>query len=270
VNKLIRRVLTGTIVLVGMSAIIVGTSSTARAFVLENDFDGDNAWLVANGSSPVSTDPNWEFGWFRTYDPDENPDNTFLYSGIEAGDYSKPDVTLNTWFITKEIVPLENGAEISFDTKQFLPEYLRPNRLEVRYNITGSCRLQDDQPAACEDVKADGLQTPELAATVGDFTYQFLQDDGTPLVINPGLKPEAYPNAWTRFTGRVSGLTQPASGRIGFRYFVPKASLSQSNASYIGIDNLRYETPVPTPALLPGLFAIGCKSWRKRKHQTIV
>jgi hypothetical protein len=270
-NKLIRRVLTGTIVLAGMGAIVVGTASTARAFVLENDFDPNNGkpFWRGNASAPASTQPEWKYGWVSTYDA-ETPDNIYLASGLEAGDYGEPNVTLSAWLFTSEIVPLENGAEISFDTKQLLPEYLRPNRLEVRYNITGSCRFQDDQPTDCKAIdKVEGIQTHEFAATVGDFTYQFLKDDGTPLVINPGLIPEAYPNTWTRFTGRISGLTQPASGRIGLRYFVPEASLSQNNASYIAVDNFRYQTPVPTPALLPGLLAIAWKNHRKRKHQAI-
>jgi hypothetical protein len=271
VNKLIRRVLTGTIVLAGMGTIVVGTASTASAFILENDFEPNNGkplFWKGNASAPASTQPDWEYGWVSTYDA-ETPENIYLASGFEAGDYDKPNVTLSTWLLTSEIVPLENGAEISFDTKQLLPEYLRPNRLEVRYNITGSCRFHDEQPANCEAVAADGLVTPELAATVGDFTYQFLKDNGTPLVINPGLTPEGYPDSWTRITGRISGLNQPAFGRIGLRYFVPEASLSQSNASYIGIDNFSYQTPVPTPALLPGLLAIGWKTWRKRKQQAI-
>jgi hypothetical protein len=273
VNKLTRQILTGTIVFAGMGTIVLGSASTARSFVIENDFTLNNGKFIlrGNASSPASTQPEWEFGWVWQ-DDTEISGNTFLASGLEAGDYNQPDVTLSTWFITNEIVPLENGAEISFDTKQLIPEALRPNRLEVRYNITSSCRFQDEQPANCGDVAPDGLLTPELAATVGDFTYQFLKDDGTPLVINPDLIPEAYPNTWTRFTGRISGLTQPASGRIGFRYFVPKAALSQSNASYIGIDNFKYQTPpesVPTPAMLPGLFVIGYKTWRKRKHQAI-
>jgi hypothetical protein len=273
VNKLIRRVLTGAIVLSGMGTIVVGTASTASAFIIENDFTLNNGKFIlrGNASAPASTQPEWEFGWVWQ-DDTEIPDNTFLASGLEAGDYNQPDVTLSTWFITNEIVPLENGAEISFDTKQLIPEALRPNRLEVRYNITDSCRYQDEQPADCESGAPVGILTPELAATVGDFTYQFLKDDGTPLVINPDLTPEAYPNTWTRFTGRISGLTQPASGRIGFRYFVPEAALSQSNASYIGIDNFKYQTPpegVPTPAMLPGLLALGWKTWRKRKHQAI-
>jgi hypothetical protein len=262
-----------------MGAIVVGTASTARAFVIENDFDSGKVFWTGNASAPASTDSEWQYGWVSRYEPGTpatlttpaTPDNIFLFSGIEAGDYNQPNVTLSTWFVTSEIVPLENGAEISFDTKQFFPTELpRPNRLEVRYNITGSCRFQDDQPADCKDTKADGIQTHEVAATVGDFTYQFLKDDGTPLVINPDLTLKDYPNSWTRFTGRISGLTQPASGRIGFHYFVPKASYSeQSNASYIGIDNFHYQTPVPTPALLPGLLAIAWKNRRKRKHQAI-
>ncbi len=37
-----------------------------------------------------------------------------------------------------------------------------------------------------------------------------------------------------------------------------------------GIDDVRYVTAVPTPALLPGLVGIGLAAMRKRKNQTIV
>jgi hypothetical protein len=196
----------------------------------------------------------------------ETEENRFWLSGFQAGATFEPDVTISTWFISP-IVPLENGAEISFDTRQLQPDFA--NRLEVRYNLTGSCRFQDQEPPGCAPRDGDGLLTLADAATVGDFTYQFLKDDGTPLVINPELEPNGYPNTWTKFTGRITGLTQPAEGRLALRYFVPEAGYYQKNSSSIGIDNFRYQTPVPTPALLPGLLAIAYKTHRKRKPQAI-
>jgi hypothetical protein len=303
VNKLVRQVLTGTIVLVGMGTIVLSFTGAAKAFVLEDDFqstaDIASLWWKGNSSTPslpteaptapLEGDPDYDIkkerydiekayydwyqarglyaGWAYNKEPIDDPTaNGFWFSGFTAGPAYEPDVTINTWFISP-IVPLENGSEISFDTRQLQPDIA--NRLEVRYNITGSCRFQDEQPPECIDREGDGLVTPELAITVGDFIYQFLNEDGTPLVVNPELQPNGYPNEWTRFTGRINGLTQPTSGRLAFRYFVPEASFSQINGSVIGIDNVRYQTPVPTPALLPGLFAISWKTWRKRKHQAI-
>jgi hypothetical protein len=123
VSKLIRRILTGTIVLAGMGAIVAGTALTAKAFVLEHNFDTDesrSSFWKGNASAPASTQPDWESGWNAWYYP-ETPDDVFYVTGIEAGDYDKPNVTLSTWLITGEIVPLENGAEISFYTTGLFP-----------------------------------------------------------------------------------------------------------------------------------------------------
>jgi hypothetical protein len=321
VSKLIRRILTGTIVLTGMGAIVLSSTDAAKAFVLEDDFEStaDTApsWFLGNSSAPSllsvkapkapkapeEGDPNYDiekakydiekakydiekakYDWYKANglyngwgyakeivgEPQENPDNniinSFWLTSFAAGATFEPNVTISTWFISP-IVTLENGAAISFDTKQFQPGIA--NRLEVRYNLTGSCRSQDQDPAECAPRDADGLLTLADAETVGDFTYQFLKDDGTPLVINPDLEPNGYFNEWTRFTGRINGLTQPTSGRLAFRYFVTEAGYYETNSSAIGIDNIRYQTPVPTPALLPGLLAIAYKNHRKRKHQAI-
>jgi hypothetical protein len=321
VNKLIRQVVTGTIVLAGMGTIVIGQALESEAFALEEDFryeivtnesgqqflaDSyfDRGWIIGNGSypgfptqppqPPNSDDPEYErkqqeyqrkqreydnyqayaaiFGW-QLNNADELSNNPYLNASFLAGAFYEPDVTISAWAISP-IVALENGAELSFDTRQLAyrfgdePESVYPNRLEVRYNTTGSCRVNDSSSPECEG-SSGGTRELNDALTVGDFTYQFLNNNGTPLVINPDLVPDGYPNVWTRFTGRISGLTQPTFGRIGFRYFVPEAGLNQTNASNIGIDNIRYQTPVPTPALLPGLFAIGWKTWRKRKYQAI-
>jgi hypothetical protein len=321
VSKLIRRILTGTIVLAGMGAIVFGQGLEAKAFLLEEDFSYeivtdesgqqffansmfDRGWTIENASypalpgspptSPQENDPDYatkikeynrkrqeydfyqsygaKFGWTLNGGPGDgiSTDNTYLATGFLAGALFEPDVTISTWAISP-VVALENGAELSFNTRQQAyrfsdkPDAVYPNRLEVRYNTTGSC-----SSASFECSSADGgIRELYEALNLGDFTYQFLNDDGTPLVINPDLEINGYPNKWMRVTGRISGLTQPASGRIGFHYFVPEASLSQNNASYIGIDNIRYQTPVPTPALLPGLLAIAWKNRRKRKHQAI-
>jgi hypothetical protein len=268
-NKLGRRFLMGSIALAGMGTIVLGQALEAKAFLLEEDFRyeiGTNesgqqfladsyfnrGWIVSNGSYPSfptqppnPDDPEYArkqreydnyqafaaiFGW-QLNDADGLSNNPYLNASFAAGAFYEPDVTISAWAVSP-VVALENGAELSFDTRQLAyrfedePNAAYPNRLEVRYNTTGSCPANPD----CVDSNSSTRELND-ALTVGDFTYQFLNNDGTPLVINPDLTPDGYPNAWTRFTGRISGLTQPTTGRIGFRYFVPKAGLDQTNAS---------------------------------------
>jgi hypothetical protein len=274
---MMRNFLQGAIVVVG-GIFIVGLAPKVNAFTLEEDFNQESSvfWRTNASAPPLPKpgDPNpedyyidWRFGWLSFYETD--PNDSFMMSSAAAAAYRQPDTVISTWLISREIVPLVNGAEISFDTKQFFPDvYPRANRLEVRYNVTGSCRTQDKEPPTCEEREGDGLLTPEDSKTVGDYTYQFLKDDGSPLVINPDLLVDGYPDTWTKFTGRISGLTQPAFGRIGIRYFVTEASFTkQSNGSFIGVDNIQYNTPIPTPAMLPGLIGLGIGAIRKRRQQ---
>jgi hypothetical protein len=141
VNKLIRQVFTGTIVLVGMSTIVLGQALEAKAFLLEEDFryeigtDGflansyfNRGWIIANSSYPSFPEspqmPNYDiyqayasiFGW-DLKDADVLSNNPYLSSGFLAGAFYEPDVTISAWAVSP-VVALENGAELSFETRQ--------------------------------------------------------------------------------------------------------------------------------------------------------
>lgn len=128
--------------------------------------------------------------------------------------------TISTWAMSP-VINMQNGDTYSFYTRTVdAPAF--PDRLEVRRSGAG----------ASTNVGA-------TANDVGDFT-NLLQS------VNPGLTVTGYPNVWTQFSGTISGLAGPTSGRLAFRYFVTAGGPSGANSDYIGIDNFRY-TPIPEP-----------------------
>jgi hypothetical protein len=76
----------------------------------------------------------------------------------------------------------------------------------------------------------------------------------TLLTVNPTLSTTGYPTSWTQFTGTVSGLAGPTTGRFAFDYDVPNGGPAGTNSFRIGIDTVTF-TATPEPAL--GLVVIG-------------
>jgi hypothetical protein len=75
-------------------------------------------------------------------------------------------------------------------------------------------------------------------------------------------------NGWTNFSAPLSlgALTSP----VTFRIYGYNATSNNGNASQFSLDNVSLGggiNPIPTPALLPGLFALGAGALRKRKQR---
>jgi hypothetical protein len=306
VNKLIRRFLTGTISLAGMGAILAGSASTAKAFVFEEDFEfaytrdasgqitgfepntfATNGWFFAELSDPSSGLSSWftsnslfELNAERTYsipNPDD-PGNFIPVKGEQLFNESLQANTGKSWLaadpfgvaeaqyvpgqpwvlgtinglVISPLLELRNGAEISFFTRSVTVSNLIPTPLPY----------------------ADNLQVL-LSKLDPDLDPDAVTFDQPIFSINPDQIPTeqgGYPTNWTQYKLKVDGLDQPTQGRIAFQYYVTDAGPGRPNGQLIGLDTFSYNTDpeaVPTPALLPGLFAIGWKTWRKRKHQSI-
>jgi hypothetical protein len=299
VNKLIKRVLTGTIVLAGMSATVFGLAMQAEAFSFNEDFEfeigkdtegnllyqvntlADNGWLTANFSTPPadasvnpfftsltylkpelnldrvpvagftweqllneSLAPNTGKTWLAAdYQSVAPPTQEFTGGNWEAG-------TIDSWLVSP-LLPLQNGAEISFFTKA--------------WTQTEATRGPNYLPSA------ENLEVRFSTIEVGEFDF----NSNTLLALNPNQVPTeqgGYPTTWTQYKTTINGLAQATQGRLLFRYFLTDGGPGRPNGNLIGLDTFSYNTDpeaVPTPALLPGLFAIGWKSWRKRKDQAI-
>lgn len=75
------------------------------------------------------------------------------------------------------------------------------------------------------------------------------------LTINPTLATTGFPNVWTQFTGVVSGLTAPTTGRFAFNYEMPNGGPSGPNSQYIGIDDVEH-IPAPATQRITGILGL--------------
>jgi hypothetical protein len=306
VNKLIRQVLTGTIVLAGVGTIVIGQALEAKAFILEEDFEFtytrdaagnvigfesstfvDNGWFFGELSSPPSGFSSWftsnslfELNAERAYkipNPDD-PANPIPVKGEQLFEGSLQANTGKSWlaadafgvaeapyvpgqpwepgtissFVVSPLLELRNGAEISFFTRSATASKLSASPLPYADNL--EVRLS----------KLDPQFDPDAVL----FEQPIFSVNSSQIPTEQG----GYPINWTQYKLNVSGLDQPTQGRIGFHYYVTDAGPGRPNGNFIGLDTFSYNTDpesVPTPALLPGLLAIGWKTWRKRKHQAI-
>jgi hypothetical protein len=128
----------------------------------------------------------------------------FAYAG-----FPQQPVVVSTWMFTPP-VKLKNGDKFSFFTKC---DSTSINRLEVRLNETDTT----------SNIGSQAYET-------GNFTKLVLS-------INPSSTANGYPTAWTRFEYTVTGLQDPITSRIAFRYYLT----NPTPYGAIGIDMFKYE-----------------------------
>lgn len=143
----------------------------------------------------------------------------FVYAGYQANDGSG---LISVWAVSPKVT-LQNGDKISFYTITYNdysdPLNVYPDRLQLRISPFSGDEIADDPTA------------------VGGFTINLVD-------VNPtlsGTLPTAYPDAWTKFEGTVSGLSQPTEGYYAFRYFVADGGTAGANSNGIGLDKVVYE-----------------------------
>ena len=124
-----------------------------------------------------------------------------------------------------------DGKSISFLDDKYRHLSRFPDRLEVRYDATGSTNVGS------------------LPTDVGSYTSLLT-------TVNPGLTLAGYPNAWTQIS--VAIPASAPSGRVAFRYFVTNGGPAGANSDYIGVDTMTISSvPEPTSLGLVGLAAVG-------------
>lgn len=175
-------------------------------------------WAIVNNSSPIGSN-----SWFQG-NPDVFPSHVGEPADYAAVNWASGGGTiayLSNWLLTPEVT-VADGAELTFWTRGPVGSAFA-DRLEVRLSTSG----------ASTDV---GTTT----TSVGDF-------DTLLLTINEDLDPPAYPQAWTEYTVTISGVAEPTTGRLAFRYHVPDGGPSGVNSNFIGIDTLSYTSPSEPP-----------------------
>ncbi len=171
-------------------------------------------WSLQNLSNPLGTS-DWFQGNPAVFEAHEGDPNAYI--GANFNNTAGGTGIISNWLITPE-VELFNGTQMSFWTRVSTGSPF-PDRMEVRLSTSGSSTFAGAG-----------------ATDVGDF-------DTLLLSINENLAVGGYPDDWTQFTVEVSGLAEPTSGRLAFRYFVTSAGPSGANSNFIGIDTVSLAQP---------------------------
>ncbi len=223
------------------------TSASAQSFFQGfNDATLPANWVATNNSTRNSTGNPWGTGPAIT-DADGNPVvNPYEGAGFAIVNYTSVGSgtgTISNWLISPAL-SLTNGDTFSFFTTT-TPSSAYPDRLELRLSLAGT-----------------STNVGTTAAGVGDFTTVLL-------TINSGLTVGGYPENWTQFTGTISGLSAPTTGRFAFRYYVTSGGPTGANSTVIGVDAVNYTAAaVPEPsifALLGGASVVGLAMMARRR-----
>ena len=219
----------------------------ASAQVFQEDFDNvaglkKAGWVFQNNSDPPpAANGDWAQGDRSVFYDRTGVDASYISASFTSvGD---PSGTISNWLLTPTI-PLANGETIRFYTRT-VDGLAFPDRLETRLSLSGN-----------------SANIGTTAASVGDFTDLLL-------TINPNLQTGAanYPTDWKPYALTLSGLPAGgASGRIGFRYFVPDAGTFGTNGNYIGLDSLTI-TAVPEPSAA-WVLGLGCWVLGRKRRRT--
>ena len=215
---------------------------TARAgIILYEGFDdisslGAAGWAAVNNSAPLGL-TDWFQGNPGVFPAYSGAENSYIAANFEnAG----PGGNISNWGFTP-VITFEEGTTLLFRTRTESPAVFA-DRLELRLSLNG----------ASTDVGTSDV-------SVGDFGLLLM-------TINPALDPGGYPDGWTQ-VGVVLYGVGGASGRFGFRYFVPDTF---SNGNYIGIDDVEISTPdrpvVPEPTTI-ALVATGLAGFVARRRR---
>lgn len=175
-------------------------------------------WAVQNLSSAIGTNAQC---WNRFTTTPWAPQAGVGHAGANFN-CATGTATISGWLFGP-VTTFTNGDQIRFWTRKASPDTF-PDRLELRLSLNGA-----------------STNAGATSTSVGDFTTLLVS-------VNPTLVTGVYPTTFTQFTGTISGLSTPTSGRFAFRYFVTNGGTTGANSDIISIDTVQFVEAVPTAA----------------------
>ena len=207
-------------------------------------------WRIFNRSVPSGLSI-WQDGggnpaFFSAY---QNSGSNAGFIGTDRLSTSADKGIISQWLVSPLLL-MQNEDRIIFYTKALkLPGYVDDdlndstdfaNRLQLLINI------QNDSAALVGGGESTGSFTTVTnpAIDINPAYYEWHNTPGNyPIDKGPASTAitiaQAYPTEWTRFEGKITGLSKPTNGRFAFRYFI-KDGGSAGRGSGIGIDEVTY------------------------------
>jgi hypothetical protein len=183
----------------------------------------DGPWIPRNQSTVIGTNAQC---WNRFTTTPWAPHTGVGHAGANFNCSSGAN-DISGWLISKQLVALQNGNQVTFWTRKASPDTF-PDRLELRLCLDGA-------PGSCGLAGSTGA----TASDVGGFTTLLVS-------VNPTLITGVYPTVFTLFSATLSGLPAgPNAGRIAFRYFVTNGGPAGANSDIISIDDVGLTNTVP-------------------------
>jgi hypothetical protein len=191
----------------------------SKGWVITNNTDkpGPEAWRKGR----YETTNKYTFGLdyvvgFPAYSAERDP-HDFISVDMYAGSQV---ANMSVWLITP-VTKIKNGDQLVFYTRAHVDDGTFSakdgnDRMQVRANYTNSSA----------NVGSDWT-------SVGGFTSLLVD-------INANLDLYGYPEAWTKYTLTVSGVTGTVNGRFAFRYYIPLGGPDGNNAAMVGVDEVSF------------------------------
>ncbi|WP_332852834.1 choice-of-anchor J family PEP-CTERM protein [Duganella sp. S19_KUP01_CR8] len=215
------------------------SAGAASANALNENFDGGvpSGWTVVNNSNPRG-DVNWFQGDTKVFSAQQGAPASYIGASWANG---KDVSAISNWLILPTST-YQNGDTLSFYTRT-AENSIFPDRLEVRFSNVG------------------GTNVGGTADSVGSFSSLLLS-------VNPGQDASVYPEAWTKYSVTLNGLSGATSGAFAFHYSLDDGGPNGTSSNFIGIDTVSISAvPEPTTYLMlgAGLGLLGLARKRRAK-----
>jgi hypothetical protein len=206
-----------------------------QSFVQEFDSIGaakSQGWLFVNRSEPIGSSV-WKQGPTGSAYSSKAASNGCVTADYNSANNATAFVgTISNWLISPSVI-LQNNDKIIFYTRTEAGGSVWGDRLQVKFNPF------DDDPNP-----GRGDDPGSFTQTLLDINPANASSDATNSIgIPPALYKydpiAAFPETWTRFEAKVTGLSQPTRSRFALRYYVPHGG-SNGLGDIVFVDSVAY------------------------------
>ncbi len=208
---------------------------TDQSFVQEFDTLAaakNQGWLLINRSEPIGGS-TWKQGPPGSAYSSKATSNGCITADFNSAENVNPyEGTISNWLISPSVI-IQNDDKIIFYTRTETGGSIWGDRLQVRINPT------NDNPEPGHGKDPGAFTISLLDINPQNASSDITNANGIPPAIYKYDPVAAYPETWTRFEAKVTGLIQSTKSRFAFRYYVPNGG-SNGLGDIIFIDSVAF------------------------------